>query len=73
MNSHIKEFKDCIFSENPLWEFSSSEIRKELFVVSKAKEEAIYKHMPEEIWEKNENATQAGKLNDWQQNFSRTL
>ena len=52
VNSHIKEFKDCLFSENPLWEFSSSEIRKELFVVSKAKEEAIYKYMPEETWEK---------------------
>lgn len=52
VNPNIKEFQDYVLSENPLWDFSSSEIRKELFVASKIKEEAIYRFMPEKTWEK---------------------
>ena len=47
-----EKFTDFMLVENPLWLFSSSQVRKELFVGSKVKERAIQKYMPKRTWEK---------------------
>ena len=52
LNKQIQKFTDFMLVENPLWLFSSSQVRKELFVGSKVKERAIQKYMPKRTWEK---------------------